>query len=167
MTKFFVVRETRKKRLIFGTSIWEWTLSLYNYPEQRFWEIGVLNRSKRVWTSKVNYNKIISSLLITLTRSSTRSFGSKELCCRLGARPQDTAHAWPRSTAPQSILLKGKTGVPGENPRSQSEIDKSLPKCGAQESNPGRRGGRREWPLDQPEVILYIYFLLGVIALAP
>ena len=125
MTKFFVVRKTRKKRLIFGTSIWDWTLSLYNYPEQNFWEIGVLNRSKRVWTSKVNYNKIISRLLITLTRSSTRSFGSKELCCRLGARPQDTTHAWPRSTAPQSILLKGENWSTRRKP-SESEWDRQI-----------------------------------------
>ena len=41
-----------------------------------------------------------------------------------------TVHVWPWSTAPQpdgldweSILRREETGVPGENPRSQVEID--------------------------------------------
>ena len=41
-----------------------------------------------------------------------------------------TAHVWPWSTAPQpdgldreSILRREETGVPGEDPRSQVEID--------------------------------------------
>ena len=38
----------------------------------------------------------------------------------------------------------GKPEYPKKNPQSQIEIDKSQPTCGAQESNPGRRGGRRE-----------------------
>ena len=38
----------------------------------------------------------------------------------------------------------GKPEYPEKNPRSQIEIDKSQPTCGAQESNPGRRGGRRK-----------------------
>ena len=55
----------------------------------------------------------------------------KKPCCRLGAQPLNTIHIWPRSsTAPQpdgfyweSILRRKETGVPGENPRSQVEID--------------------------------------------
>ena len=46
----------------------------------------------------------------------------------------------------------GKPEYPKKNPQSQIEIDKSQPTCGAQDSIPGRRGGRREWwPLRQPE----------------
>jgi len=37
-----------------------------------------------------------------------------------------------------------KSEYPEKNPRSQIEINKSQVTCGAQESNLGRRGGRRE-----------------------
>ena len=60
-----------------------------------------------------------------------KEVGLKEPCCWLGAQPLNTIHIWPRSrTAPQpdgldweSILRREETGVPGENPRSQVEID--------------------------------------------
>ena len=38
----------------------------------------------------------------------------------------------------------GKLEYPEKNPLSQIEIDKSQPTCGAQDSIPGRRRGRRD-----------------------
>ena len=36
-----------------------------------------------------------------LRRTQLNELGPKELCCRLGARPLNTIHVWPWSTAPQ------------------------------------------------------------------
>ena len=45
----------------------------------------------------------------------------------------------------------GELDYPEKNPRSQIEIDKSQRMCGAQDLILGRRGGRRDWPLFQPD----------------
>ena len=79
-------------------------------------------------------NNRIAHLLITLSRSpwselqraQLNEVGPKELCCRLGARPLNTIHIMTSehsTTARVSILRREETGVPGENPRSQVEID--------------------------------------------
>ena len=67
----------------------------------------------------------------TFQRAQLNEVGLKEPCYRLGPQPLNTTHIWPRSnTAPQpdgldweSILRREETGVPGENPRSQVEIN--------------------------------------------
>ena len=58
-------------------------------------------------------------------------------------------HLWlplyePCVTSEHSVKKEGKPEYPEKNPRSQTEIDKSQPTCGARKSNPGRRGGKRE-----------------------
>ena len=89
-------------------------------------------------------------------RAQLNEVGLKEPCCRLGAQPLNTIHIWPwGSTAPQpdgldweSILRREETGVPGENPRSQVEIDWNS--IHIQHFCSG--GGRRDWcPLRQPD----------------
>ena len=58
----------------------------------------------------------------------------------------------------------GKPEYPEKNPRSQIEIDKSQPTCGARESNLGRRGGKHQWwPLRQSDSpnIFYIKWIVG------
>jgi len=97
---------------------------------------------------------IWSNALYKFQRAQLNEVGLKEPCCQLGAQPLNTIHIWPQSsTAPQpegldweSILRREETGVPGENPRSQVEIDWNsihIQHCS--------RGERRDWcPLHQP-----------------
>ena len=50
----------------------------------------------------------------------------------------------PCVTSEHRVKEGGKPEYPEKNPPSQIEIDKSQPTCGAQDSIPGGRGGRRE-----------------------
>ena len=46
-------------------------------------------------------NRPLSQSETELLRAQLNEVGPKEMCCRLGARPLNTTHVWPRSTAPQ------------------------------------------------------------------
>ena len=46
-------------------------------------------------------NRPFSQSETELLRAQLNKVGPKELCCRLGARPLNTCHVWPRSTAQQ------------------------------------------------------------------
>ena len=106
-------------------------------------------------------NRPFSQSETELLRAQLNEVGPKELCCRLGARPLNMTHVWPRSTAPQpdgigreSILRREENrstrrktlGVRLRSTETQPTYDPRP------ELNLGHRGGRHGWwPLNHPD----------------
>ena len=106
-------------------------------------------------------NRPFSQSETELLRAQLNEVGPKELCCRPGARPLNTTHVWPRSTAAQpdgigreSILRREENrstrrktlGVRLRSTETQPTYDPRP------ELNLGHRGGRHGWwPLNHPD----------------
>ena len=114
------------------------------------WRISGRPSIYHMWSA----NRPFSQSETELLRAQLNKVGPKELCCRLGARPLNTTHVWPRSTAPQpdgkgreSILRREENrstrrktlGVRLRSTETQPTYDPRP------EMNLGRRGGRHGW----------------------
>ena len=99
-------------------------------------------------------NRPFSQSETEILRAQLNEVGPKELCCRLGARPLNTTHVWPRSTAPQPDGIGRESILRREENRStrRNTLGVRLRSTETQptydprpELNLGHRGGRHDW----------------------